>query len=372
MKVRQQGAIAFISVLVVALIAVTLMVDIGYEHQLDLRRAQRELANQKAILLAIGAEQYYSELLIQDYRNLSGSNSKQYDGLDENWSIALPFLPVEQGRLSAQLVDLQGNLNINNIILEKKWPVPSSSNGAHRLNWGKMLEDMLQGTGNFSIGESPIPSLIDWLDSNQSSLSNGAEDAFYSQGSYNYRAANSLLTDLSELSLVRGFNHQNIAPISSWVTVLPRPELGSRISANKVATKINVNTADERLLTWFLLTQKPFLSLFEQEEMLENILAKRPFRSANEFINLISSQAPLKVLLKKFIDVKSSFFLLTTIVELDGVVLEVKSWIHRKGKDVVVYRRSLRHLPQYKAPGPPDIEGEKEGILEEEPLIALR
>jgi general secretion pathway protein K len=74
--------------------------------------------------------------------------------------------------------------------------------------------------------------LADWVDSDSTPLSGGAEDGSYARAEIPYRTANTLMADASEIRLLAGMNPEIYAAIRPWVCALPITEL----------SPINVNT----------------------------------------------------------------------------------------------------------------------------------
>lgn len=74
--------------------------------------------------------------------------------------------------------------------------------------------------------------LVDWIDSDSRPLPGGAEDYSYSNNKTPYRAANTLVSDLSELSLVEGYGPEIISIVKQYVC----------IDDDTAPTVLNVNT----------------------------------------------------------------------------------------------------------------------------------
>lgn len=382
---RQQGVIAFISVLVVALVAVTVMTDVAFDHQVDVRRTSRALAEQQAYLLALSTEQYYIDILFQETKPplIPGSiaNTLSYDGLDENWAIALPFLPVDNGSISAELIDLHSKFNINNMTLIPSWTTTTSFADAlvpakHSLAWGFLFSDMINGSLLNPIFPSIMPAVVDWLDTDLTENLNGAEDLFYLQPDYNYRTANNSFADISELNLIKGLDSTLIEPIEELLSVIALPT-GANIIAAGNQTRLNVNTIDDpRLLAWLAIAgSDSSLSIDDQELLVEQILASRPFLDIQTFLDIVAPLIPVpgatttpsnprRALLHSMIGIQSQNFLLITQTQLGDVAMEVKSWIRRDatGRNFSVYKREMKRRAQYVPPPPPDVEQEQEEI----------
>ncbi|WP_380877378.1 type II secretion system protein K [Sphingomonas sp. DBB INV C78] len=75
-------------------------------------------------------------------------------------------------------------------------------------------------------------SLVDWIDADSAPNPDGAEDDYYMQAATPYRAANTLLGDVSELRAVAGVTPEIYKQLRPWICALPNTEL----------SPINVNT----------------------------------------------------------------------------------------------------------------------------------
>ncbi len=384
---KQKGVIAFISVLIITLVAAAIMVDVAFDHQVDVRRTSRALAEQQAFLLALSTEQYYIDVLKQETKPplIPGTtlNTLAYDGLDENWALALPFLPVNNGQLSARLIDLHSRVNLNNLSTIASWP-PNNvfsnalAGGNSAMLWGFLFEDIINGSLEVPLFPSVIPAMIDWFDADLQERIDGAEDLFYQQPDYNYRSANTRLSDISELNLIKGMSTTLIEPVEDLFSVVPLPPVtGSSVPTNNII-QLNVNTIEERLLAWLVIAASVnSLSIDDQEREVQILLENRPFEDVNDFLGLIAPVVPpppgstgadpsalRRAAIINMIGIKSSYFLLETDIQLGDIALQVKSWIRRdlSGLNFSVFRREMKRLPQYVPPPPPDREDATEDV----------
>ena len=373
---KQQGVIAFISVLIITLVAAAIMLDIAFDHQVDVRRTSRALAEQQAFLLALSTEQYYIDVLKQETKAplIPGTvrNTLQYDGLDENWAIALPFLPVINGQLSADLIDLHSRVNINNLSLINSWLPNSNTDSALMPNtyirmWGYVFEVIINSSLQNPIFPSAMPALIDWFDPDLQERVDGAEDLFYQQPDYNYRSANNQLSDISELHLIKGFNSTLIEPVKELFSVIPLSIPAASTSTSQNIIRLNINTIDERLLAWLIIEASGSnLSQNTQKIEVQRVLQHRPFLNTTDFLDLVAPAvvppgggiaipSPRRGAIESMIGVKSQYFLLKTSIQLGDIAMQVKSWVRRdsSGSNISIFRREMKRLPQYMPPPPP-------------------
>jgi general secretion pathway protein K len=169
----------------------------------------------QAIVLA-GVD--WARAVLSDDRRLGG-----VDHLGEPWALRLQPIALENGALSGYIEDQQGLFNLNNLVKDGK--VDGAQLGAFR----RLLSIL-------GLPAALADALVDWLDEDDRVEAQGAEDAYYLSLQPAYFAANRPLTDLGELSLVRGFDHGVRARLKPFVTALPR------------YTAVNVNTAPPEVL----------------------------------------------------------------------------------------------------------------------------
>ena len=346
---KSKGVIGLLSLLVIVLIAAATVSKIALNHHKDIKKASIFKAKIRALQLAISTEQYYERLFADEYKKGDGINSPEYDSYIENWALALPFLPVEDGRLSAKITDLQSKLNVNNLAQYKTWQQQDRvySNATLRANYGNLFTAMYAGTlKEQGLEQQPMPIVIDWMDINTRPIVNGAEDLFYLGESPSYRVANQIFSDISELNLLKGFNHHIVSRLSQWIVVLPNTN-----------TKININTAPPRILAWLLL-QYSNLSLLDQEVEVKRLQSLMPYKNINDFINEIKQgyyyEAEPNALeqqknadIENLLSVTSQHYLLESRIEVLDYNIVIYSYLQRNRTLLNVYRREMSFVPQY-------------------------
>jgi len=210
---RQHG-VALVTALLVVSLATVAAVAMATRFQVDMRRTGNLLNGEQAYAYAMAAESWAYVILRRDRADT------KHDSLDEDWSTALPPIPVEGGFVNGRVEDLQGLFNVNNLV-GKEGTVDKI-----QLDYFKRLLEIL--------GLEPVlaPALQDWIDSDiNATFPDGAEDDEYLLTDLPYRAGNRPLVDISELRLVKGYTPEVLAVLKPHVTALP----GS--------TVININTA---------------------------------------------------------------------------------------------------------------------------------
>ena len=223
MSRRHRGVALITALLVVALASIAATALLA-SASLAIHRTAGLRDSEQAWWVARGVEAWVLGMLETDRKD------SQYDGLDEDWSQPVDYLPVDQGFVRGTVQDLQGRLNLNNL------------SPKHARN----LEQFRRLLRSLPPDADPPPGLVDAIqdwsdaDANPGSM-NGAEDTDYLALAPPYRAANRAFTVVSELLAVRGMTPKLYQALRPHVAALPADAGGK-------ATPINVNTASEFVL----------------------------------------------------------------------------------------------------------------------------
>ncbi len=299
----RQGGVALITALLVVALATVAAVAMATRLHVDVRRTGNLLHGEQSYAYALAAESWAQVILGRDARE------SDYDALDEDWSTALPPIPVEGGYVSGRVTDLQGRFNVNNLLGADGTPNNSSIEYFKRLLNLLELEPELAAT------------LLDWIDADiNATFPGGAEDDAYLLEDPPYRAANRRLVSVSELRLVQGFTDEVIKVLSPHVTALPD------------VTPINVNTATAEVL----------LALNEDVTVagVEMLLADReqePFTSKPGFL---AHQAVSGLAIYDNVDVASNWFLVRTDVSVGVGTAQLDSLMKRDADILQVVSRT--------------------------------
>lgn len=217
---RQTGA-ALLSVLLIFALVSVLTIHMIDQQYLDIRRTQYLLTQDQSIVYGFSAEALAMRVLYEDYKKDSQGTTPR-DSLQDDWQKPLSF-PVAGGLIQAQLMDLQGKLNLNNI----------------RQNYGdaraalKRLIFLLDPQAD---AEMVVDSIVQWMDEDNIPQGVGAEETYYLGLDPGYRTANRLFIQASELRLIRGMTDALYQKLLPYVAVLPEK------------TEVNLNTADSLVL----------------------------------------------------------------------------------------------------------------------------
>lgn len=320
MKARQQG-VALITALLITAIATIAAVSMAARQHIDIRRSENVLNTNQAWLFAQGIEAWARHMLLRDAKD------NQHDALNEDWATVLPPINVEGGVVAGQIIDLQGRLNVNNLIRDGEISQPD-------------IERLQRLFNMLDVEVELVDAIADWLDSDeQVRFPNGAEDNVYLGRDIAYRSANRLMTSPSELLLVEGIDKEIYDTIEPYLTALP------------INTPVNVNTAPEQVLRVVVdglskaeaeqivsdRDEQPFetLQAFKNHATVKNYLPnKQP--DANNNDNDDKTNTPAETM-----TVATSYFLLQATSQYGRSQIELTSLFERQQDSIQTLSRSM-------------------------------
>jgi general secretion pathway protein K len=302
-RTREQGVAVIMVMLVLAIVAITTAALVK-RHQFNQAMTSQIIHLGQAKAHIQGAEHWAHLLLQQDQRN------NNTDHLGEAWAqIVLP-MPVEQGFVSGQIVDLQSKFNLNNLVKGDE------TNGASLAVFQRLLDHL-------ELNPQLSTHLIDWLDSNLETGQGTLEDAYYLNLPAPYRSANQRLLDVSELALVRGFDANAVNQLKPFVAALAS------------TSKINVNSAKEPLL----IALSESISQIKAQRLV-SLRKLNYWRSVNEFAEAAlgpkaeNNEAQWDELVQG-ISVSSHYFRLSINAQFGVAITRLESKVHRKDNGIV-------------------------------------
>ena len=299
---HQQGVALMIVILVFALVTI-LSVGMYNRQGLFLQTAGNIAAQTQAFQYALASETYGRRLLKADWDE--DAKDGFVDDLEQVKSSL--FIPVEEAFLEAQFNDVQGKLNLNDLVDLAGTP-------------NALMVDRLKALlSRLAIDSVKVDSIIDWLDENQESSNfDGAEDDIYLGLVPAYRNAGQPIVHLSELMLLPEITPDDYVSLLTHVTVLPQ---GKGL--------INVNTASAEVL------QSLVTGLTDQQ--VEQLVAARDDKPWEDIASFKADPA-LNGLAVDTTDlsVHSEFFEIATRITLADRVVRLKSLIYRNTKDGVM------------------------------------
>lgn len=279
-----------VALLVVAL-ATVLIAGLLDRGGLVAARTRNALRQEQAQAYARGLENYAAEVLVRAQDQGTG-----YDAADSIWAIPLPPTPVPGGTIAAQMSDLNGRFNLNNLD-----PAYAASQV-----WTVKFIRLLTA---LKLDPTIADHVVKWMDANTPA---STDDQFYLAQPVPYRRAGRIFTHVSELRLVAGVDGDAYAALAPYVTALPE------------GTPINVDTASVPVLMTLSanMTREMALAIWQQGGAHytdpSQILKAQPALGAIEH--------------PECYDVHSSYFRARGLVTLDGLPFEFDSLIeHRSG-----------------------------------------
>ena len=303
-KIRSQGGIALMTVMLVLSVVTVVLVAMSSDRQMDIRRTENQLRTIQAWEYVYGLEAWAIKQLNIDVTN------NLYDDLTDKWNKPLTSKPIPEGNIQAEIVDLQGRLNLNNLLIDGE----ASEEDILRL---KRLLIILK------INTDLVDVMLDWIDADMELRTpNSAEDETYSKFIPPYRSANVAFSDVSELLRLKGMTLKDYKKLLPYIYV-----------ANE-RTPININTASAVVLRTFA----PDITK-NQAESLYNASGK-PFKEIEEFLKDEAMEGI--VINKESISVASHHFLLSGQIDMGKNVLIFDSQLNRNDLGEVKVVKRLR------------------------------
>lgn len=299
-----ERGIALITVMLVLAVVTVALVSMSSNRQMDIRRTENQLRSTQAWEYLYGLEAWAENQLRADFA------SNKNDALTDLWSKPLSLTLIPEGTSEADIVELQGRINLNNLLVDGK----ASDNDVQRLK--RLLN-------NLDIKTELVDAMLDWIDADMDiRYPHGAEDETYARLSPPYRSANSPFSDVSELLRVQGMTQKDYEKLLPYVYVTEGYE------------PINVNTASAVVLRAMADNIK--------EDQAESIFraSGKPFEKVEEFLK---DEAMAGVSVNKMsLSVVSNHFLLSGHIDMGKNGLAFQSQLTRNKDGVVTVVRRLR------------------------------
>jgi len=248
MAFHPQRGVAIIMVLLIVALATVMATYLAQQQQLWQRQVESQFDRAQARRLGIAGIDWARAVLADD----AHANYTDYQG--EIWTLRLPAMPVDNGEVTGFIEDRQGLFNLNNLVRNGISSMPDIEQFQRLLN-------LLGLPGELAFA------LADWMDGDsEAHYPGGAEDTYYFSLAQPYRTANRTITELGELSRVKGFDERTIERLRPFVSVLP------------LSLPLNVNFAPAEVLVAVI----PDLSLSDARALVQQRLGE-PFKDMVEF-----------------------------------------------------------------------------------------
>jgi len=223
-RAAQRGVALIVAILLVAL-GTILAAAVAYENAMTYRRGTGTYAFDESLLIAQGAEALAAYGIRQFFQS---DPNHVYVG--QGWDKPVGPMEVVPGvMLEASLEDMQGRLNLNNLVNKDGTPDP-----VYVAAFTKLLE--LVG-----LETKWAPMMVDWIDADIVPQNiDGAEDSVYMGQTPPYRTANRYITSTTELLALPGFGRDRYLALAPYIAALPKD------------TKVNLCTVKDKVLDAFL------------------------------------------------------------------------------------------------------------------------
>lgn len=275
----REGVAVLLAIMIVA-VAVGAGMTLIATSDAMLRRADSTAKRAQADAIALPAILWVADALPS---MRTGENRAQED-----------FLPVDGGSVKWEVYDMQGRFDLNCV-------APGGVAIPFNLESFRRLASMAGQDAGLA------DTLADWLDSDDETRPNGAEDGYYQSLQEPYLTANSLLYDVNDMALIKGFTPSATSALENRVCALPRP------------AAVNVNTATAEVIAAVIAG----IGL-ETAERLVQIRGERGFESIGEFKNLLPEKA---VLPPGGLTLKSDFFKIKIVGRFGDLVAQYSALV---------------------------------------------
>ncbi len=304
-KYHYQRGVALITVMLIVALCAVIASQMTARLQVQVQRSANMTFNQQAYWYAMAAEELTKRVLVAAFEE-----DAEVTHLGQIWAQGETTYPVEQGKISGEITDLQSCLNLN--------ALKATASGDEKLPASIALETLLinlqlDGVSQFE-AESMVESLIDWLDENDElSGSGGAEDNDYASREFPYLAANNFLASVNELRVIANFTPAIINEIAPYVCIIPANE----------QHKININTIDAEQPE---LLQALLDSTVEEAEQILGARGEEGFDTIDDFYNLPEIiKLKLSDSIKEQFVVDSEYFTLKASTSFNNSFFAMKS-----------------------------------------------
>lgn len=338
-KVKRERGVVLIMALLIVVLVTTVVVSVSWRFGLAMARNENRWHGSQARAYMEGAEQLARKALFDDL-----AETGPVDHLNELWAQMAEPLPTDEGWIRGTIEDAHGRINLNNLVRQTNQP--QQGGGAIKEPWEmlnstqrlfvRLLQtiELEEGPITYQAAMELVDAIQDWLDpDDQISGYGGAEGDFYRDMDPPYPITNGPMTNVSELSLIKGMTPELYERLLPLVIVLPYGE------------KMNVNTLKPEILRGFNRRGLTLPLTEEEGNRLDNERrsAQEGFRSVDEFFSgpeanvLIGQDAE-----KDILDVASRYFLFSSETLVGEQVRRSKTLLFRGQLDGKIHVHVIR------------------------------
>ena len=310
---RNEKGIALLVAIVVVVLMVALIVEFDYGTRISLTTAGTFRNGTQATFLAKSGVRGAQAVLREDGK----SPGKKIDHLGEFWATPVPPYPIGNGQVSIVIEDESSKLNIN--LLGKS---------ADDYNKWKEVWKRLLRSFEVDDAEEIVVAMKDWIDGDGIPEDlYGVEASYYERLDPPYTTKDGPLDSLGELLLIKGVTPEVYALLTTGcdggpcVTIAP-------------TTKINVNTVSRPVCRALHdhLNEEDCQDL-EELRPIEGVASNADFPPGwGGGASGTGIRNDLNTMSGGYIDVKSEYFLIRSIGQVQETHKVILALVHRKGK----------------------------------------
>ena len=311
----ERGVALLTMLLITAAIAaiVTVLLD---DIRFGIRRASNVQDMTQAQWYALGAEDFARQVIFSSWQQDPSMST-----LAEPWVRDGINLPIEGGLIEGDIRDGGNCFNLNSVVegaavQEDPGAVVPRPTGITQFK-ALMLELGVDQARHDSLASA----LVDWIDPNTIARARGAEDFAYANSAPPYRTANTLLSEVTELRSIAGYDLGVYAALAPYVCALPSSDL----------SPLNINTLREQDLPLLIMLSDGELTRAAARRVLEQ-------RPANGFstVSQFWSLAPLQGIefpqdVQDQIGVRTRYFDITVRVYYYDSYVAMTSLLEQRG-----------------------------------------
>lgn len=272
-----EGVALVLALLFVVLLTV-IVVEFAYEMQVDATLIERHTSTTEAYMaaksgIALSMSVLAADLLFGE-EEAELQNTEVYDSLDEPWAESAPLISLNDSVITVQIDDEYGKINLNALIYEE--------GGGHEVEYLPLVNALTTLFQMRELEQLPIDVILDWLDSDDETRPQGAENDYYQSLEVPFECKNGPFDSIEELLLLPGITplvyfgddeaEFKQIPLNELLTVHGHPE-----------GRVNVNTANfEVLEAMFMADGNDPAPTQKAQDVLARIDEVGPYRSIQE------------------------------------------------------------------------------------------
>jgi general secretion pathway protein K len=282
-KRSEHGVALLVTMMALALMALLVM-DFTSAASLGYRAAAGQANQLRAEYLARSAIGVGLSLLSEDARQDALSKTP-HDGLDEQWAMPYPPVPLGGGVAQVSIVDEARKIDINLLI--------NPRTGQPNPIYLGIIERLFT---NIGVSPALVPAIVDWLDPDSIESPGGAEADYYLTLIPPYEPRNGPMPTIGDLRMIKGVDDATFFRLQQFLTTEPEP-------------RVNINTAPPEVIAALL----PQLS--DNISMVKEIIQARtvqPFLMITDVGNL-AGLGDIATPLMRLITTRSAYFTLTGV-----------------------------------------------------------